>query len=145
MRLVNFPLPISSNKLYSSFRGRLVKSQAGREYDTKVETFVLFNKRKVEAMRKHVYDLLDESPYLSITTIFVIHQNRVLTKQGKLKKIDVSNRLKQTHDCFSKVIGLDDSHFVNPIVHLATCRNEEEEQVIISLASSTLLKYEDLP
>ncbi len=144
MKLTNFPIPISSNKLYSSFRGRLVKSQAGRQYDNQVQTFVLFNKRKIEAFKKHVHSLLEESPYLSITTVFVFRRNRILTKQGKMKKIDVSNRLKQTFDHLAKMLEIDDNVFINPIAQLAICDDEKDEQVIISVNKAELLKYEDL-
>lgn len=144
MKLEKFPVPPSSNKLYSSFRGRLIKSKDGRDYDNKVQTFVLLNKRKIESFKKHVNLLLERGPYLSITTVFVMHKSKVLTKQGRLKKIDVSNRLKALHDAFARAMGIDDCVFVHPIARLATCDDERNEQVIFSLESSDLLRYEEL-
>lgn len=146
MKLYKFPIPPTVNRQYMPSRGRLIKSTEARQYDTRVETFVLLNKRKIEAFKEHAYYLLVESPYLSITTIFVFHRSKLLTKKDKLKKIDVSNRLKSCHDNFAKVIGLDDSHFVNVNAKFAICEDEKDEQVIIELAREpiNLLHFEDI-
>lgn len=137
-------IPPSSNKLYSSYRGRLVKSKAGREYSDKIEFYALTNKRKIEAARKQVKELLEQSEYLKIECVFVFHFKRVISLKGTLKKIDVSNRVKQAHDATARLLDIDDCHFVEPIIKLATCEDIKNEQVIITITAGQLLRFEDL-
>lgn len=137
-----FPLPPSSNKLYSAFKGRLVKSKGGREYDVKVDVFKIVYKRKLEAVKNEISKLNTNA--LKVSCIFVFHKNRIIGQKGQVKKLDVTNRVKQVHDNLAKIIEIDDCHFFETPIKKVICESEKDEQVIIIIEPSLIEKYEEM-
>ncbi len=50
---------------------------------------------------------------------------KILTQKNTLKKTDWSSRVKQTHDELSKIIGVDDSHFISGYFEKKISENDE--------------------
>lgn len=144
IKLDKLPLPPSSNKLYSSFRGRLIKSKAGREFDSKIEFYALTHKRQIQAAKKQVNELLEDSPFLKVRCIFVFHIKRIYSLKGELKQLDTSNRIKATHDAVARLLGVDDKHFKNVPCDMASCEDVKNEQVLVYIEKGELLRFEDL-
>lgn len=48
---------------------------------------------------------------LGIHCDFYFPHEKLFTKDGRLKKLDVSNRLKALHDCVAEALGVDDCVF----------------------------------
>lgn len=140
MILRNFPIPPTSNNLYIPVRGRLIKSKEGREYDLKVQQYGSLHFYKLKEIREKI----KEFPELLVETVFVFHKSRVIGKQGQMKKLDSSNRIKQVHDGFAKLIGIDDCYYVQTPVSKATCDKIEDEQVIITISKGELKRFEDM-
>lgn len=128
-----FPIPPTSNKLYSSFRGRLIKSKDGREFDKAVDFWAYLNKRSIERQKPHLEAIINNGGYLKVTCDFIFHKNRVFTKKGTLRKLDASNRVKQVHDNLAKIIGIDDTYFVECVAIKKYCDDIKQEQVIITI------------
>ena len=145
IKITKWPMPPTQNKLYSSFRGRLVKSKEGREYDAKLDLFKMLYKRKLDVLKKDIGSLIIEhGKCLKISTIFIFHKSKVIGKKGQMKKLDATNRIKQVHDHLARVLEIDDCYFVNSIIDKATCDYPKDEQVIISISSGHLLDFKDL-
>lgn len=138
--LTKFPLPPSSNQLYASVRGRLVKSQEGRKYDNLIQLYKLKKFRDLERIT-HAFT---DADVLNIETIFVFARKRIVGQKGQIKKLDASNRIKQLHDGLSKLIGIDDCRFVSGTFSKATCEKECDEQVIIKITKSQLFSLDQL-
>lgn len=144
IKLDKLPMPPTSNKLYSSFRGRLVKSKVGREFEEKIEFYALTNKRQIQAAKHKIKALFDIGfKGLKIDCTFIFHKNKVIGQKGQFKRIDASNRLKQTHDSLSKLIEIDDSLFFEGTFSKKTCESIKDEQVIINISGTNLTNFED--
>jgi hypothetical protein len=138
--LTRFPLPPSSNHLYASVGGRLVKSIEGRKYDSYLQLYKLRKFKDLETISK----AFQEADILHIETTFVFAKNKIVGKKGQIKKLDASNRIKQLHDGLSKLIGIDDCRFVSGAFSKATCERENEEQVIVKISRSELLTLDQV-
>jgi len=53
----------------------------------------------------------DKKLLLKCHSAFYFDHKRIFTKEGRAKKIDVSNHIKALHDCICKMLGIDDSLF----------------------------------
>lgn len=145
LKITKWPMPPTSNKLYSSFRGRLVKSKDGRAYDDKLDLFKMLYKRKLDVVKNQLKSLIEEhGKCLKISTVFVFHKNKVIGQKGQMKKLDATNRIKQVHDHLARLLEIDDCYFTNSIIDKATCDDPKEEQVIITISSGQLIRFEDL-
>lgn len=103
-----FPMSISSNQLYASVRGRLIKSSAGRHYVAKTYLWANKNRSVVNKLKEIL-----RGKTLRVDCAFYFPREKLLTKKNTLKRLDWSNRLKILHDCLSDIIEVDDSHFIS--------------------------------
>lgn len=103
----NFPMSPSSNSMYSSFNGRLIKSKEARIFVELTKKWSWSHFQKIQAFKAKY-----ENQTLRVDTYFVFNRNRFFTKNGKIRKLDFSNRIKAAHDCFSDILGVDDSMFL---------------------------------
>lgn len=108
VKLHGFPLGPSSNQLYASVRGRLIKSFEGRKYAARCALWAANNRLQLLKLRNILKDKT-----LRVDCIFVFPKEKLVTKKNTLKKLDWGNRLKSVHDELAKMIGVDDSHFVS--------------------------------
>lgn len=105
--LQKIPLPPTSNKMYASVRGRLIKSIAARKYSASIDRYAMIYFSKIEEIKKAI----PKNATVDVHCDFFFHRNRIFGLKGQIKKIDVSNRIKQVHDSISKLINIDDSRF----------------------------------
>jgi len=138
--LTRFPLPPSSNQLYASVRGRLIKSMEGRKYDNLVQLFKLKKFKELDRIQKE----LNDGSIINIETIFVFTKNRIIGKKGQVKKLDTSNRIKTCHDGLAKILEIDDSLFKSMQASTATCLSQQDEQVIVVLSKSQIKTLEEI-
>lgn len=97
----------SSNKLYSSVRGRLIKSVNGRVYANACHYYAL----KHSAEINEIHTQCKGRP-LRVDCNFVFPKSAVFTKDGRMKKADYTNRVKSCHDELAKMLLIDDCMFV---------------------------------
>lgn len=105
--LQKIPLPPTSNKMYASVRGRLIKSIEARKYSASIDRYAMIYFSKIESIKNSI----PKNSTIDVHCDFFFHRNRIFGKKGQIKKIDVSNRIKQVHDSISKLINIDDSRF----------------------------------
>ncbi len=115
-----WPMSISSNQLYASVRGRLIKSSAGRNYSKQVQTWAQKNKGTIDKLK-----VILRGKTLRVDCAFFFPKSKLVTKKNTLKRIDWSNRIKLVHDNLADLIGVDDSHFISGYCCKKISDNEE--------------------
>lgn len=78
-------------------------------------------------------DFLNEirSKKLCLIVQVYFKRERLFTKDGRIKKLDISNRIKSVEDCICKAIGIDDSQIFRVVAE--KCVTDCEEQTVISI------------
>jgi Holliday junction resolvase RusA-like endonuclease len=116
--LHGMPMPPSSNNAYPTVRVkgfmRRVKSGEMKAYEAAVTMWVRCNlalESELRLARSLVQHLLPGYA-LRVECTFHFPHEKLYCKSGKLKKMDVSNRLKAAHDTLATQLGIDDSHFI---------------------------------
>jgi hypothetical protein len=137
IKLTRLPLPPSINGLYTSARGRLIKSSEGRIYDQKMQVYKLRNFKLIDEITNEFKDCC-----LKVDRYFVLHKKRVFCKNGDIKKIDPTNFIKAQDDCLSKIIGIDDRYFKSGVCELMTCEHEKDEQAIVYIEKFMIKEYD---
>jgi hypothetical protein len=93
--------------MYASVRGRLIKSIEARKYSASIDRYAMIYFSKIESIKNSI----PKNSTVDVHCDFFFHRNRIFGQKGQIKKIDVSNRIKQVHDSISKLINIDDSRF----------------------------------
>lgn len=130
--LKRIPIPPTSNNLYASVRGRLIKSIEGRKYESALKLYSIRNFKILDKIKSN----LKPSDSLRVDCFFIFHKNRIISKKGEYKKLDVTNRIKALHDAISDMVGIDDKQFISVGCEKIICENQEDEQVIVLLSKS---------
>lgn len=131
--LKGIPLPPTTNLQYSTFvkNGRIMRVKAKDSVAYQKE-FYAWASLKADDINK-AKSLLNETMELKIRANFFFSKDRLYTKKGKIKRLDVSNRVKLLHDCLADVLEIDDSQFFLCIETKVPVYNDACEQVIVSI------------
>lgn len=104
------PLPPSSNKQYVSFlrRGRIIHAKAKElvAWRKEFDVWALQNATGVIFGREFVKD-----KKLCVHADIYWPKEKLYTKAGGVRKIDVANRMKALHDTLASLLLTDDSQF----------------------------------
>lgn len=143
--LTGCPISPSTNTQYASFvrHGRMVRvlSKDFVAYRTQFSNWVLQNKEQILAAQETIR--LWDKP-LSVTMIVAFDSTRLVTKDGRMKANDATNRVKATHDLLAAALGIDDKIFVSCPVEKVTRNNDEPEQVVFIIRPHPLRKLSDI-
>lgn len=124
-------MPPSSNKAYNSFvRGGRIRHVCAPElvnFKRSFGVYCLLNRALFRVAREGIAGV--KSPRLWVNCDFYFLQSQLYTKDERLKRLDVSNRLKALHDCMAEALGIDDSLFMEikatkQVATVASCRVE---------------------
>lgn len=137
--LKRFPLPPTSNHLYMPINGRLIKTTEARKYAAAVEMYKLREFRILDEFKANVKD----KDVFDVSCHFSFCRDRVYSKKETLKKLDASNRIKQTHDGLSKILDIDDCRFVSGGFSKVYCKSQQDEQVIIVVRKTAMLSLDE--
>lgn len=107
IKLVNLPIPVSTNQLYKNRIGGRCKTDKYKEYEIEFSNWALFFRKQV----KEAMDTLIKDDYceLSLKLTYYIPRSRLYTRAGSIKRYDLSNRVKAIEDKLFAVLGWDDS------------------------------------
>lgn len=127
------PIPPSSNNQYRSFmRGGKIVHVKSPEYvffKSRFEGWCLENHEGIRAGRALVKDCaIEVEAYIGLT------RERILTKRGSFKRMDVSNRLKALHDCLADALHIDDSAFFSITAEKFIVPTAMDEAVIVRIS-----------
>lgn len=138
MILKRFPMPPTSNRLLAPYNGRLIKTRECRDYDAKVNQYKLRNFKILEEIKIEF-----DNKLIVIDSFFVFSKKRLISKEGQIKKLDASNRIKVAHDNLSRIADLDDKNFVCGFFEKLYCEHEKDEQVIFKLSELKCIRNFD--
>ena len=109
------PLPPSSNNQYFlARRGSKtyhVPSDELKLFKVKMNGYPVLNGNLFKMNKSIVKSWISDSYALECRIMFFFKKERVFCKDGRPKKMDVSNRLKALHDQLATLLEIDDSWF----------------------------------
>lgn len=138
----SFPMPPSHNALYRNVPGvGRVATQELKDYKRECEVYALKNARMFREVRQLIFGKWKDFQSYKIDYYFVFKKERIYTKEGKAKKLDVSNRVKAAQDALCYILGFDDKNIWN-----STCEKTcgEVEGVHCVIATHTPLSATEL-
>lgn len=101
--LYDLPWPPSDNKKYA-YRN-FSKTKEWREFEAEIEIYRLHSLNILSNAKMAIKEL--NRPAIE----FLLHSNRWLTKDGNIRKSDVSNRIKAAQDAAARLLEIDDCNF----------------------------------
>jgi Holliday junction resolvase RusA-like endonuclease len=105
IKLEGFPVPPSTNALYKNVGRRRAKTDEYKEYEFDCEVWYCSNIKAVKRAIKYLGDF----PLLTIKLEYNLPKSKLFTKQAKVKKYDLSNRIKALEDQLFRLLERDDS------------------------------------
>lgn len=141
--LFGIPLPPSSNHQYATImRGNIpirIPSKESKNYSKAFWEWKLTNNKSVNKAKDMV--LKWKSP-LEVSMYVAIGKDKMFTKDGRLKRWDVSNRCKSLHDLLAGILGVDDKEFIaTPMEKILA--DVVEEQVVVVLRPKKVSKFSE--
>ena len=131
--LFGIPIPPSVNAQYATImrRGKPIRisSKEAKTYEAVFKAWTMNNRETLKVARE---DIIRWNKPLSISMVVAFNRERLVTKDGRLKRLDVSNRTKAVHDLLAAALGIDDCLFVScPIQKVVA--DTYEEQVVVAI------------
>lgn len=107
--IASFPLSPSDNELYYNMNGvGRVASKELREYKKLCEAYALKNAKMFREVKSIMANEWKGFSAVKADYFFVFKRERLYCKDGRVKKLDSSNRIKAVQDCLFNILGLDD-------------------------------------
>lgn len=126
------PVPPSSNDQYATMivKGRPIRfpSKSAKEYKKAFGIWAIKNNAALKEAREIIVKW--NSP-LEVSMFVALDKSRIFCKDGRLKKLDVTNRSKSLHDLLSDHIGIDDSYFISTPMEKVIADSDEQVIVVI--------------
>lgn len=116
MILHGLPMPPSVNGIYVNnpkTRGRF-KSAAGKAFDSEIEGYRLVHSHTLRQFRR--------GTLYRVRLTFFLPLEKLMTKDGAVKKLDVSNRIKPIEDAICKLLDIDDKDIVEVVAYKTLSR-----------------------
>lgn len=112
IKLNQIPMPPSVNQTYNSrlIKGRLIRTRS-KQYNDFKRIFAAWSNANGPALALARESLDGYEGPLRLTAWFYFPENKLFTKSGAIKRLDVSNRLKPIEDLISNELGIDDRQF----------------------------------
>jgi Holliday junction resolvase RusA-like endonuclease len=106
----DLPMPPSANELYRNVMGvGRVATKELKDYKSAMKRWAFANNYLV----REIADVVAKWRFIDVSANFHFRHSRIITLDGRAKKIDTSNRLKALHDSLAEALGIDDKVFWN--------------------------------
>lgn len=105
-RLKTLPMPPTLNQSYVNVGKRRICSRGLNEFKAATLRWGLAHKAQLCRIRAKLEEF--EGYKVRLEFLFKFEPGKLFTKQGKFKKLDVSNRIKAAEDSVSALLGFDD-------------------------------------
>ncbi len=114
----DLPMPPSVNKAYVSVGHRRVKSAQLVTFNRQMDLWGLSHVKELRAVNEAL-----KLAKIDLHLIFYFPVQKIYTKAGKAKQLDVSNRIKGIEDAFCRLIEIDDCNIfmVRATKRVGTC------------------------
>lgn len=104
----DFPWPPSVNQSYAG-KTRRYSAECLKNYKSAVHTWWMVNREMVHKVQAHFLSKVhDEGFVLAVHRFFYYRTSDLYTKDGRIKKNDVTNRIKCLDDSLTDILALDD-------------------------------------
>lgn len=130
--LSKLPMPPTNNHRLMPSRGRLIKSPEFRDFDRRIEIWILRNMKRVHIIRENVAKWIADRNFIELEIDFCFPREKLISKKGDPKRIDCDGRIKTTIDYISNIIAQDDK-WVTKIIAKKIFQQSSEEHVTIKL------------
>ena len=106
-KLENLPMPPSVNQCYVNVGKKRVSSASLRKFKNSIAKWHYINKTSVAAAKEELLTELKRK--IALKFIFRFPEKKIYIKKTKrVKKLDVSNRIKAAEDAITDMLGFDD-------------------------------------
>lgn len=133
--------PIANHRL-APVNGRLIKSVDARVFDKHIDYYIMRHWKDISNYRHLVQDWIKQNQVLKLEINFVWHKNKVICKDGKIKKMDLDGRIKSAIDGLSDVLQFDDKLLIEIHAFKSISNNQHDEHYDITLQPGELKHYE---
>lgn len=103
------PMPPSSNHQYATItrKGKSIRipSKEVKAFKKQMQEWALEHREVVEKAK----EWLKNKYQIQLERHYCLHRSKLWTKDYRLKKLDVTNRIKAFDDCLCEMMGFDDS------------------------------------
>lgn len=105
-------LPPTENSLYPTFNGRRIKSKALLQFQRDIHYWRMLNKTTALQARETCQFWIQKGYFLKVSALVFFKKEKIFTKDGRVKQLDASNRMKALHDAISdQILSIDDRYF----------------------------------
>lgn len=142
--LSGIPVPPSSNGQYASlFRGGKIVRVPSKEFADYKKAWAQWVKFNRESITEAKNSLLAWNSSIEVSMLLALDWERLVTKRGTMKKLDITNRSKILHDLLGETLLIDDSLFVR--TPMEKCVAVDVEQVILIMRPFKLRNLAKIP
>lgn len=105
-------MPPTMNQRLTPVKGRMIKSHESRVFDKAISIYMIRLGSGLFEYRRLAKQWIDTGFCIKVEYSFNWPKEKLISKDGFPKKIDTSNRLKESEDAVSEIIGIDDKYFI---------------------------------
>jgi Holliday junction resolvase RusA-like endonuclease len=147
--ITDFPMPPSANQLRSSFYNLKLKrmqhydASVYKSYKAVCAAWAVKEAKALASISERLkIEISEPGTILILRCGFALRQKRIWTKDGRVKRLDVSNLLKALHDELSKCLGVDDRYFELGAAWKVCIADDAHEYVLVDIQTSKLHRLE---
>lgn len=127
----DFPIPPTTNHLYATFRGRRVPSKEYAQFKRATKVWAKDRDVQLKVARDFCYSYITKGYWIQFSLFICLKHERIWTKDGSVKSLDGSNRIKATHDLMSDLLQIDDRFFAVGSTEKVLAKDEEKSIIIL--------------
>lgn len=130
-------MPPSSNKNYKPFmrngKAYFVPNSTLTEFKLLMDDYPFRFPQLVRQAYLKAQEWKNKELELEFHSIFYFRHSDIYTKKNKIKKCDLTNRIKSCHDTVCKMLGLDDSQIFRSVEDKKVCPHGCDPYVLIDI------------
>lgn len=110
MKFEDLPMPPSINSAYVNGPHGRFKSRQATEWTMQFNRAMLRYRSLVADSRIEIKEKIAQGYFLSLHLDFFFPHKKLISKDGKVKRLDPSNRIKLIEDALCNMLGFDDCY-----------------------------------
>lgn len=127
VKLEGLPIPPIGNHRLLPHNGRLIKSPESRVFDQKIRHYFIKLRSSAFAYRNLVNAWIHEGKHIKLILHFFWPKEKLISKKGEPKRLDLDGRLKATIDAVAEILDFDDKFVIEIQAKKLYWKNAYEE------------------
>lgn len=131
------PLPPTSNNQYSAIKRagsvRFIPSSSLVKFKKDMDLWRMSTRNFLDGKYK-IQSWIKSDHLLEVKAFYFFHFKTLFTKDNRVKKFDVSNRIKSCHDTIAQFLDVDDKFFFKISAEKSLCGNNFREMVCLEFS-----------